>query len=53
MKKLLLPVILIAGLLFVLSGKVQRQVRMAICKGQPPEKEILLPAAALMKVLAE
>jgi hypothetical protein len=53
MKKLLPPVILLAGLLFVLSGKVHQQVQTAICKGQKPEKDILLPAAALMKVLAE
>jgi uncharacterized iron-regulated membrane protein len=47
MKKLVLPLILITGVLYLVSGKVHHPLQTVKCTGAQKEKDILLPVELL------
>ncbi|WP_315824344.1 hypothetical protein [Paraflavitalea speifideaquila] len=51
MKKLVLPIVLVSGILCLVSGKLSPPGRGYPCTGPLQEKEILLPVERLMWAL--
>ncbi len=51
MKKLMLPIVLVSGMVYLVSGKVHQTLPAPHCSGVHPEKEILLPVERLMWAL--
>lgn len=43
MKKFVLPLMLVTGVLYLVSGKLHEPAPVAKCTGVQPEKDILLP----------
>lgn len=55
MKKLVLPIVLVSGILYLVSGKVHRPLQTAPCAsmqaGAPAEKDIVPPVEPLLWAL--
>ncbi len=51
MKKLVLPIVLVSGIVYLVSGKVHHPLPAPHCDGVHPEKEILLPVERLLWAL--
>ncbi|WP_162915472.1 hypothetical protein [Paraflavitalea soli] len=51
MKKLMLPILLVTGLAYLVSGKVHPPPNASPCNGVHAEKEILLPVERLLWAL--